>query len=285
MFEELRGLPPKEPKAVETSGKKRGCKHFGCGFLIVAVALILGLIIMGPTLLGLFNTSAWNNFVSNLTAEMDQSEIAPNAVTEQDIINFENNLNTNIYNNNLPLFDDNHMLILGNISKENTMIIDTLTLTNKDLTCFLNAFAATGWLADFDEFFENNALNFLQTEFTVNENQILTASIVTSIKSEYVKDLASSINITKLPEYFYIKIDCDIDLINDYNIIASNLTINKTVATEDKLLTTIFKTNSTTVQDFCKIPVTFLIEELNRFISYWNANVEFSNNLINVKFN
>ena len=26
---------------------------------------------------------------------------------------------------------------------------------------------------------------------------------------------------------------------------------------------TIFKTNSTTVQDFCKIPVTFLIEELN----------------------
>ena len=84
---------------------------------------------------------------------------------------------------------------------------------------------------------------------------------------------------------FYIKIDCDIDLINDYNIIASNLTINKTVATEDELLTTIFKTNSTTVQDFCKIPVTFLIEELNRFISYWNANVEFSNNLITVKFN
>lgn len=282
MFEELRGLPPKTPKP-QLSNKKRGCKTVGYGFLIVAIALIVGLVVMIPYFSNLGAIAEWNNLVKDITTEVNREDFAPNEITQQDQIDFETKLNQNITLNDGMIFDQNGTLLLANMNYQNVAMPSTLTLTNKDVACFLNSLIKASWLNEFSEVLEESDIKILEVNFTEeNINGIVDASIVGVISSSSLGDSTDRLQSDKLPDNFYVKLEFSLNTLLNFKVEDANLIINKANAKESKVWNTLFGYDNE--EDICFITAKYVSDQLNIFTGYWNANLVFNNNELVINF-
>lgn len=287
MFEELRGLPPKEPKP-EMSKRKKGCLKFGYGSLIVIGAFIIGIILI----LNNFNlggiTQMYNKLSQELSKEVDENELAPNKINENDYLILENKINSSITNTQgNPFFNEDHSINLENFDKQFLLFNSDLVLNGKDLACLTNKMIEKDWLNEFGEEFITGAFEIIELTLYTEKNLTNVKIIVKSNPSTFIQDYESLCKKYNLPMLWYLTYSFSFDN-TTHEILSSSSQINK-LSNEINTFVLQLITNSygekdseQKIDEFNIKFANFIIENLEKLESDWNVNCYFYGDTITI---
>lgn len=276
MFEELRGLPPKPEKTY--TKKQKGCFKFGFGFLFVLVALIIGMIFVfrgcdGNVL------RQYQQLADALKIEVDESEIAPNKIVENDFINFENLINTNVTNKNgLDLFNENHEMILENLMAEDLVFHNNITLNEKMFACFCSDVLEANLVRLFDATINKEALSVIEIDINTTANKTFIKGVLKIIPEKMFENYAQYKEKYGFASTFFAISSFTFDNMTN-EIESANLQINKLSSEQNNLLLKILA-GSKSVEEFCKMPAKALLDGLDEFKEKYNALLNFEEHAI-----
>lgn len=276
MFEELRGLPPKPEKTY--SKKQKGCFMISYGFLFILLALIIGFVMIFHSC-NSDELKKYRELADALKVEVDEHEIAPNKIVESDFIEFESIINTNATNKNgLPLFDENHDMILDNLMAEDLIFHNNITLNDKKFACFCADIFNASLVKIFDKTISKDALSIIEMDLNTTANKTSVKGVMKLVPEKIFENYAEYQTKYGFASAFYIISTFVFD--NMTNEIASaNLQVNKLTPEQNNLLLELLS-GKKTVEDFCKMPAQTLLDGLNEFKEKYNAILHFENNSV-----
>lgn len=282
MFEELRGLPPKPQKVV--TKKRKGCLKAGYGFLVVFIAIVIGIILL-YTSLDFSSVQDYNTLSKELSVEVNESEIAPNKVEQSDFNVFINKINESITNTKgLSFFDENNKMLLDSFLAEDIVFNQDITVFGKDIACLGSLLLEAGLIKEFESNFTLDALSIIEFDISCLNQKTDIKAILKIKPQEMFENYESLQNKYNFPNIFYVISTFKFDNLTN-EILSANIKINNLSEKSNNLLLTLLAGSKTQasadeIVNFCKKPAQIFLELLDEFKTKYNTVLVFNGNSI-----
>lgn len=282
-------------KKKQKNPRKKGCwSRWGSLFMSVFLMLVIGAIISITGLInGTQNVQKYLTLLEEIQKPVSESEMAPNKITAQDKLDFQDLFNDAIQHlDGLPLFDDSGNFISENFSDvDRLQILYDIELGGADIACLLNSLLGSGWIADLYKS-DASLMDVLQVEISTSASGLTTLSAVAKIAiPELFAESSSDISeikelLSDLPNYVYLSIESTFNFKADERVSSSTLHINRLSEESNELLLELLfeelddeggeiSEPSKTVAEKLNEAMTLLLEQLDELDANFGCHVLF----------
>lgn len=263
---------------------KKGCwRKSWLGLCIVIFVLIFGIVGVFDMLYGSLSLEKYSNLLKELDVNITDEQMSDNLITEQEVADFETKFSGAVTTvNGEPIFDEKHSFIYANLVYENLVYNqNSLQLSVRDLTCFLNSALQAGWINDLYEEGEN-LMSVLEVVTLDTKNQETSVNIIAKLKlgslADDMQDAELAEFFAELPDYIYMNYSATFNN-QTYEVLSSGLWFNK--LTEDSnnlLLEILFDADSTgenTIQNSLNEIMVTLLNDFKLMLTNWHLSAQF----------